>query len=107
MRIGTYNVQGLTGYPKEEAINTIGDHLSQDATNHFIKVFQELDCDILGLREGVIFPQIQRIAIGMGMNLATFPSPVTWPGYLITKFPILESRTFSHIRVHATDLPLN
>jgi len=107
MRIGTYNVLGLTGYPKEEAIKTIGDRLSQEAKNHFIQVFQELDCDILGLQEGVSFPQIQRISIGMGMNLATFPSPVAWPGHLITKFPILESRTFSHTTVHATDLPLS
>ena len=107
MRIGTYNVLGLTGYPREEAEKTIGDRLSQDATNHFIKVFQELNCDILGLQEGVTFPKIQRIAVGMGMNLATFPSPVAWPGHLITKFPILESRTFSHTTPHAADLPLS
>ena len=107
MRIGTYNVLGLTGYPKEEAIKTIGSHLSQNAQNHFIQAFQKLDCDILGLQEGIPSPQIQHISINMGMNLATFPSPIAWPGHLITKFSILESRTFSHTTVNAADLPLS
>ena len=31
-----------------------------------------------------------------GWHLATFPSPQSWPGHVLSRFPIVESRTFSH-----------
>ena len=107
MRVGTYNVLGLTGYPKEEAVKDIGDRLSETAAEHFVAVFQQLGCDILVLQEGVPFPQIQRIAHGMGMNLATIPSPIAWPGHVLTRYDILESRTFSHTTPDSSDRPLS
>jgi endonuclease/exonuclease/phosphatase family metal-dependent hydrolase len=107
MRIGTYNVLGLKGYPPTEAEKDIGNPLSEATAKHFVNVFDELECGILALQEGVPFPQIQRIAHGMGKNLATFPSPVSWPGHLLTDYPIVESRTFSHAGSDANERPLS
>ena len=58
MRIGTYNVLGLRGYPPAEAEKEIGSPLSEAAAKHFVTVFNELDCNILALQEGVPFPRI-------------------------------------------------
>ncbi|OGG55594.1 MAG: hypothetical protein A3F84_29270 [Candidatus Handelsmanbacteria bacterium RIFCSPLOWO2_12_FULL_64_10] len=107
MRIGTYNVLGLRGYPPEEAEKVIGDRLGEVAAGHFAGVFSGLGCDALALQEGVPFPQIQRVARAMGVRLATFPSPCGWPGHLLTRYPILESRTFSHFAPDAGDRPLS
>jgi endonuclease/exonuclease/phosphatase family metal-dependent hydrolase len=105
MRIGTYNVLGLTGYPPEEAGKALGDPLGETAAAHFAGVFGGLGCDILALQEGV--PRIHPVARIMGVNAATFPSPINWPGHLLTRFPILESRTFSHFAPDASSLPLS
>lgn len=92
MRIGTYNILGFHGYPPAEAMKELGDPDSEKTALHFQRVFEELSCDILALQEGVPMRQIQRVALSMGMNLATFPSPKSWHGHLLTKYPILESR---------------
>ena len=47
MRIGTYNVLGLTGYPAEEASKDLGDPNTEETAKHFADVFQSLTCDIL------------------------------------------------------------
>jgi len=107
MRIGTYNVLGLRGYPPEAAEKVIGDRLGEVAAAHFAGVFGGLGCDVLGLQEGVPFPQIQRVAGAMGVHLATFPSPCGWPGHLLTRSAILESRTFSHFAPDAAERPLS
>jgi endonuclease/exonuclease/phosphatase family metal-dependent hydrolase len=96
MRIGTYNVQGLRGYPQAEASPILGEAEGDGAAAHFSGVLGALGCDILGLQEGPSHRQMQRIALAMQVNLATFPSPLRWPGQLLTRYPIRESRVFSH-----------
>ncbi|MFT5365534.1 MAG: endonuclease/exonuclease/phosphatase family metal-dependent hydrolase [Candidatus Latescibacterota bacterium] len=96
MKIGTYNVLGLTGYPKEEAAAAIGPPGEEKNGEHFVRVFSELECDILGLQEGVTVRAIQYIAKTMNRYVATFPSPINWPGHVLSRYPILESRVFSH-----------
>ena len=96
MRIATYNVLGLTGYPPQEALPEIGPLGSEKHIEHFVRVFTELDSDIIALQEGVAVRQIQQVAKRMGYFLATHPSPIAWPGHVLSRFPILESRTFSH-----------
>ena len=107
MRIGTYNVFGLKGFPPEEAAKELGDTDSEKTAAHFQKVFEELSCDILALQEGVSIHQIQRIVLSMGLNVATFPSPIHWPGHLLTRFPILESRVFSHTEPESGERPFS
>jgi endonuclease/exonuclease/phosphatase family metal-dependent hydrolase len=107
MRIGTYNVLGFGGYPPAEARKALGDVESEATAAHFQRVFTELDCDILALQEGGSARQISRISRAMGQNAATFPSPGSWPGHLLTPYPILESRTFSHVAPDYESQPLS
>jgi len=97
MKIATYNVLGLTGYPSEEALREIGPLGSEEHIAHFTRVFTELDSDIIALQEGVAVRQIQQVAKKMGYYLATHPSPIAWPGHVLSRLPIVESRTFSHM----------
>lgn len=96
MRIATYNVLGLTGYPPAEARKSLGALGGQRYLAHFAEVFASLDCDLIALQEGVAVRQMQQVAKAMGYYLATHPSPVAWPGHLLSRAPIIESRTFSH-----------
>ena len=105
MRIGTYNVLGLRGFPPEEAAKGIGEPGGEKGIEHFAGVFASLKCDVLALEEGVSVRQMQAVARRMGCYLATIPSPIAWPGHLLSRYPILESRVFSHA-VPGDDTPL-
>jgi endonuclease/exonuclease/phosphatase family metal-dependent hydrolase len=96
MRIGTYNVLGLRGFPPEEAQKEVGEPGGEKGIEHFAGVFASLECDVLALEEGVSVRQMQEIARRMDCHLATIPSPIAWPGHLLSRYPILESRVFSH-----------
>ena len=96
MQIGTYNLLGLRGYPPEESSAEIGNPGDESNAAHFMQVFAELNCDILALQEGIAVRTIQPIAHQMDCYLATFPSPINWPGHILSRYPILESRIFSH-----------
>ena len=39
---------------------------------------------------------LHELASSLGRHLATIPSPGKWPGQVLSRYPILESRTFSH-----------
>jgi endonuclease/exonuclease/phosphatase family metal-dependent hydrolase len=97
MRICTYNVYGLNGYPQEESQPLLGRPGTAGHTDHYVKVFNELSCDILALQEGVAVQAMQGIARQLGMHLATLPSPLNWPGHVLTRYPVVESRVFSHM----------
>ncbi len=96
MRIVTYNVYGLQGYPAQEASRAMGELGSEDRIDHFVKVFAELDADIIGIEEGVTAPMMKKIAQRLDCHLATFASPTAFPGHVLSRYPILQSRTFSH-----------
>ncbi|TVR47562.1 MAG: hypothetical protein EA425_15765 [Puniceicoccaceae bacterium] len=108
MRIGTYNVLGLQGYPPEAAEPALGEPGSEARIAHFTKVFSQLDCDVLALQEGVAnLAVIKQVAQRMNVWLATFPSPQNWPGHILSRCPILESRVFSHQTPDETTPPLS
>jgi endonuclease/exonuclease/phosphatase family metal-dependent hydrolase len=107
MKIGTYNVLGLTGYPKEEGAAAIGLPGEEKNGDHFARVFGELDCDVLALQEGVTIRAMQRVAKSMNRFLATFPSPINWPGHVLSRYPIIESRVFSHLDPHEATPPFS
>lgn len=96
MRVVTYNVLGLQGYPPGEALEDVGSFGSEAHMDHYVKVFAELDADILGIEEGVTAPMMKGIAQRLGYYLATFASPTAYPGHVLSRYPILASRTFSH-----------
>lgn len=109
MRVGTYNVYGLQRYPLDGEAPGPTAPLDQAAVRRFAEAFAELDCDLLALQEGhQSLAVMQAIAkeIG-GVSVAAFPSPVNWPGYLLSRHRILESRCFSHHAPEAKDSPLS
>ena len=97
MRIVTWNVLGLTGYPADVAACEIGRPGEASSSDHFAGVFEGLDADVLALQEGVAHSIVQGIARRFGRHLATFPSPQSWPGHVLSRFPVVESRTLSHV----------
>jgi endonuclease/exonuclease/phosphatase family metal-dependent hydrolase len=96
MRIVTYNVLGLQGYPPGEALSDVGSFGGEAHIDHYVGVFKELDADILALEEGVTAAMMKGIAQRLEYHLATFASPTAFPGHVLSRYPILESRTFSH-----------
>jgi endonuclease/exonuclease/phosphatase family metal-dependent hydrolase len=105
MRVGTYNVLGICGYPKDAAARELGGPAAAERIGHFVDAFGQLETDILHLEEGVTLAMAQQLADGMQCHVATFPSPMDWSanglgqgctGHVLSRFPILESRTFSH-----------
>lgn len=96
MRVVTYNVLGLQGYPPGEALDEVGSFGSEAHLDHFTGVFAELDADILALEEGVTAPMMKGFAQRLGYHLATFASPTAYPGHVLSRYPIVLSQTFSH-----------
>jgi hypothetical protein len=105
MRVGTYNVLGICGFPKDAAAAKLGGPSSAARIAYFVEAFGWLQTDILCLEEGVTLAMAQQLADGMQRHVATFASPMDWSanglghgctGHVLSRFPILESRTFSH-----------
>lgn len=105
MRIGTYNVLGLTGFPPQAARERLGE--AAQKIEHFAGVFAGLGCDVLALQEGPPLEVARRIAERLECHLAAFPSPGAWPGYVLSRHPILESRVYSHPGPGGRDGPLS
>ena len=74
---------------------------------HFTGVFEDLDCDVLALQEGVSADQIRRVAEAMKCWVVTTPSPCDWPGHVLSRHPVLESRAFSHVSPNAPERPFS
>lgn len=107
MRIGTYNVQGLRGHPPEVAAAALGDPEGPAAAAHFSRVFASLGCDLLAVQEGPSAAQMGRIASSLRYQLARFPSPLYWPGYLLARYRIVTTRSFTRWRPLADRWPFS
>lgn len=109
MRVGTYNVFGLQTYPLEGEQPGPTAPVDDAAVRRFAAAFAQLDCDLLALQEGhQSLAVMQAIAAELGnVSLAVFPSPMNWPGYLLSRHRIIESRGFSHFQPDAHDEPLS
>jgi len=108
VRICTYNVLGFECLPASEAAQKLGGSSSPERTEYFAGVFQELDSDVLAIQEGgAPAKMMQEIAGRLDMYLATIPSPRYWPGHVLSRYPIVESRTFSHFDPRKDTPPLS
>lgn len=96
MRIVTWNVLGLTGYPPAAAAADIGHPGDEHNTAHFADVIASLEADVVALQEGVAQGTARDLAQRLDLHLASLPSPMHWPGHVLSRFPVDESRTFSH-----------
>ncbi len=95
MRIGTYNILGLAGFPPEAAARTLGALDSGARITHFQRVFETLNCDVLALQEGVEHPLITRLADGLQTQAITLPSPGRWPAHVLTRYRLVGRTPFS------------
>ena len=107
MRIGTYNVQGFRGYPAEAAARALGHPDDEAAGAHFARVFEALRCDILAVQEGPSARQMHRVAGLLGYRMAGFSSPLHRPGYLLSRYLIQETHTFTRWRPLADRWPFS
>ena len=73
MKIATYNILGLTGYPPEEALREIGPLGSEEHIAHFARVFTELDSDIKKSLT-VTFGEDADFLAGQQANMERFPN---------------------------------
>ena len=97
MRIISYNIYGMQGYPAESAQSDLGPHGSPAHVEHFAQVLQSFGADVIALQEGVTQSLARDLARQLSMHLATFPSPTAFPGHVLSRWPVVESRTFSHV----------
>jgi endonuclease/exonuclease/phosphatase family metal-dependent hydrolase len=107
LRIVTYNVYCLRGYPREDFARAVGEPDDVATAAHFRSVFRSLGADVLALEEGVSPARIQHIAPPLAMQAATIPSPVRWPINVLSRLPILESRVYSHCKPDAEQKPFS
>jgi endonuclease/exonuclease/phosphatase family metal-dependent hydrolase len=96
IRVGTWNVLGLTGFRAQDAAAQLGPPGSEASTARWVEAFSGLGCDLLALQEGVAHEWIREIARRGGWHVATIPSPQSWPGHVLSRHPIRASRVFSH-----------
>lgn len=95
LRICTYNVLGFQGYPEAEAAVALGGPNDPRRIDHFAKVFRQMDCDVYGLQEAGSAQMLQLLGEALEMNVAVYPSYTIYMGGLLSRFPILETRSFN------------
>jgi endonuclease/exonuclease/phosphatase family metal-dependent hydrolase len=95
MRIATYNVHGFTGYPAERATGALGSADDPRRLTHYASVLRELDCDLIAIQEGASERFAGDLAARLRLQIASFASPVRWPGHLLSRFGIRQARTLS------------
>ena len=97
MRIATYNIFEFMCLPSRNAAASLGDKTDPRRIEYFAGVFEKLDCDVLAIQEGTAPAKtMQEIARRLKTYLATIASPGNWPGQVLSRYPIVESRAFSH-----------
>ena len=82
MRIGTYNVLGFQGFGR------VTDRADLGSLEAWVEILGRLDCDVLALQE--IGPDSERVVAigrGLGMEVTILPSPLRWPGALLSRLP--------------------
>ena len=77
MRVVSYNVLGLQGFPQERGIAATGGPGVEANVEHFTDVFNGFAADIIALQEGAAAQDMQKIAMRMGYSLSTATSPTT------------------------------
>jgi endonuclease/exonuclease/phosphatase family metal-dependent hydrolase len=94
VRICSYNMYDLQGWPLELVGSALGTRWGDKRVQHFADVIRGLDCDVLGIQEGGNHALLERLAPAAGVNSALFNRPNVLPGAVLTKHVILEKRDF-------------
>ncbi len=91
LRVIAYNVYNCTGWPKDRALAKKGTAAGQMA-ERFALELELYDPDIINFSESPSEPVVQQIAQRLGMNYVRFPGGGNWPGTLLSRFEILDSK---------------
>jgi len=92
LRVIAYNIYGLTGWPRERTLAK----RTVDAGQMAKRLAMELalyEPDIVNFSESPSEKLTQEVAQWLGMNHVRFPSGGNWPGTLLTKFEITDSKS--------------
>ena len=87
----TYNVGGWSGWPR----NSLKKLSSIEIGKLFANALKKYKPDIITFSEASPCSIINVIANELDMEVVIFPSSWCWPGVLLTKYKVLESRGFS------------
>lgn len=107
IRVCTYNMLNFEGWPQDAATKDLGTATDPRRLDHFTEVIRSLSCDILGIQEGYSVEYMRTIGHRLGLNVVPFASSTRFPGGILTRFPILESRMFNHAGVVNQNMPFS
>lgn len=91
LRVIAYNIYGLTGWPNDRRLAKQAVAKGQMARRLAMQLAL-YDPDIINFSESPTTELTEEVAKILGMNHVRFPSGGNWPGTLLSKFEILESR---------------
>lgn len=97
MRIVTYNILLLEGWPHEKAVDVMGEPGTEQNYTFFTQLFEQFDAEIIALQEVSTVEQMKELAKRLQRYLAPFPSPTRYAGCVLSQYPVLETRTFNDV----------
>ena len=86
-----YNVQGWMGYPR----HCLEGMSSRSVGKLFSEALAKYNPDIITLSEASLGPILDTVIKELGVNHVIFPSSLSWPGVVLTKYRILQSESYS------------
>jgi len=87
-------VHGLRGHPEALVRERIGVPTTAAMERLVADALGALDCDVIALQEGPSVDSMRRIAEAVGLHVGRLPSPVRWPGYVLSRFPLEATESF-------------
>lgn len=106
VRVCTYNMLGFKGWPEAAAAQSIGRMSYGERLAYFADVLRELDCDILGVQEGLSVSWLLDLAETVGVGVTTFHTPTSFPGAVFTDYPVLAKRDFT-VGLRSSEVPFS
>lgn len=94
LRVCSYNIYGFDGWPEDIARKTLGSTVNEAYFAHFADVIKELNCDITGLQEAHSSEWLRILASRTDNNVAISSTRTSFPGGILTTYPIAESRDY-------------
>lgn len=91
LRVIAYNVFHCTGWPKDRALANRATAAGQ-MPDRFANELSLYTPDVLNFSESPSEAVVERIAKKLGMNYVYFPSGGNWPGTILSRFEIVDSR---------------
>lgn len=91
LRVISYNIYGLTGWPRERKLAKQAVAKGQMAKRMAMELALH-DPDIINFSESPKETLTQEVAELLGMHHVRFPSGGNWPGTLLSKFEVIDSQ---------------